>query len=263
MKTSTLALRIIAAACLSIILCGQGHAETVLITGSNAGIGLEFAKQYAAAGWTVIATHRHSTTPDTLAALSRQYKTVRAEKMDVTSAADVEGLSAKLKDLPIDVLINNAAVYADNNDWSTQEFGHLDYKLGMTMMAINAMGPLLVSEAFVRQVTASTQKKIISITSTHASITQPISGSGAIFYRASKAALNREMRVVADTLHPKGVIVVVLHPGAVHTERQTGPKHPVQIDPDFSVRHMRKTIDGLTLRDSGHFLRYDGTPEPW
>jgi NAD(P)-dependent dehydrogenase (short-subunit alcohol dehydrogenase family) len=263
MSTSKLAARIFSAGLLSILLCASCPAATVLITGSNAGIGLEFAKQYAAAGWTVIATHRHSTTPDTLEELGRQYKTVRAEKMDVTRAEEVKQLAEKLKDLPIDVLINNAAVYADNNDWSTQEFGKLDFELGMTMMAINALGPLLVSEAFVHQVTASEQKKIISITSTHASITQPISGSGAIFYRGSKAALNREMRVVADTLKPQGVIVVVLHPGAVHTERQTAPKHPVQIDADFSVRHMRKTIAGLTLRDTGHFLRYDGKTEPW
>jgi len=263
MRTPTLAVRIIAAGCLSLLFCASGHAATVLITGSNAGIGLEFAKQYAAAGWTVIATHRHDTTPATLEDLVGRYKNVRAEKMDVTSAAEVQGLAQKLEDLPIDVLINNAAVYADNNDWSTQEFGHLDYELGTTMMAINAIGPLLVSEAFTHQVTASTQKKIISITSTHASITEPIAGSGAIFYRASKAALNREMRVVADTLKPQGVIVVLLHPGAVHTERQTGPKHPVQIEPDFAVKNMRKTIDALTLRDTGHFLRYDGTTEPW
>ena len=249
--------------CLFILSCVPAGAATVLITGANAGIGLEFSKQYAASGWTVIATHRHATTPDTLAALAAQFRTVRIEKMDVTSEADVHTLSEKLKDMPIDVLINNAAIYADGQDWSTQEFGHLDYKLGTTMMITNALGPLLVSEAFAHQVASSTQKKIISITSTHASITQPIAGSGAIFYRGSKAALNREMRVVADTLKPQRVIVVVLHPGAVHTERQTGPRNPVQIEPDFAVGHMRKTIEALTLRDSGHFLRYDGRPEPW
>jgi NAD(P)-dependent dehydrogenase (short-subunit alcohol dehydrogenase family) len=258
-----LAVRIVAAGCLSMFLCASAGAATVLITGANAGIGLEFSKQYAAAGWTVIATHRHSTPPDTLARLASRYKNVRIEKMDVTSVAGVRALSQKLADVPIDVLINNAAIYADNQDWSTQELGHLDYELGATMMTTNVLGPLLVSEAFAHQVSSSAQKKIISITSTHASLTHPFPGSGAIFYRASKAALNREMLVVADALRPKGVIVVLLHPGAVHTERQPGPKNPVQIDPDFAVKHMRKTIDALTLRDSGHFMRYDGTPEPW
>lgn len=263
MKLSVLASRLLFAACLSLLAYAPASAATVLITGANAGIGLEFSRQYAAAGWTVIATHRHATTPDTLAALAARFKNLRVEKMDVTSEADVHALSKALENTPIDVLINNAAIYADNQDWSTQEFGALDYKLGATMMITNALGPLLVSEAFARQVASSTQKKIISITSTHASITRPIEGSGAIFYRGSKAALNREMRVVADALEPQGVIVVVMHPGAVRTARQTGPRNPVQIDPDFSVKHMRKTIEALTLRDSGHFLRYDGAPEPW
>jgi NAD(P)-dependent dehydrogenase (short-subunit alcohol dehydrogenase family) len=256
-------LPLFAAGCLSILACASVNAATVLVTGANAGIGLEFSRQYAAAGWTVIATHRHPTPPDTLAELSRRFRNVRVERMDVTSEADVRALSEKLRNEPIDVLINNAAIYADNQDWSTQEFGALDYKLGATMMITNVLGPLLVSEAFARQVGLSTQKKIISITSTHASVTQPIEGSGAIFYRASKAALNREMRVVADTLKPQRIIVVLLHPGAVRTERQTGPRHPVQMDPDVAVGHMRKTIEALTLQSSGRFLRYDGTPEPW
>ncbi|MEJ1966663.1 MAG: SDR family NAD(P)-dependent oxidoreductase [Gammaproteobacteria bacterium] len=143
----------------------------MLITGANSGIGLEFARQYAAAGWTVIATHRHASTPDSLAALMKQSKNVRAERMDVTSVAEIRALSDKLKDMPIDVLINNAAVYADHGDWSTQKFGNLDYALGETILKTNVLGPLFVSEAFVKQIGASEQKKIVSITSTHASLT--------------------------------------------------------------------------------------------
>lgn len=263
MSLTRLALRSVAMGCLSIFLSDPSTAATVLITGANSGIGLEFAKEYAAAGWTVIATHRHDKTPASLVALAGNYANVRTATMDVTKASEVRDLSEKLKDLPIDVLINNAAVYADNGDWSTQEFGHLDYDLGATMMAVNALGPLRVAEAFLPQVTASKQKKMIAITSTHASITQPIAGSGAIFYRASKAALNREMRVVADTLRPQGVIVVLLHPGSVRTEHTTGPANPEQVETPFSVQHMRKTIDGLRLRDTGHFLLADGKTAAW
>ena len=68
-----------------------------LITGANQGIGLEFAKEYAARGWTVIATHRRATTPEELAKLAAKYPKVRVERMDVTDAAQIEALGAKLK----------------------------------------------------------------------------------------------------------------------------------------------------------------------
>ena len=105
-RASLLALALVA-------LSGVASADTVLITGANSGIGLEFAKQYAAKGWTVIATHRRSTTPKTLAELAAKHKNVRIERLDVTDLDSVNALAAKLKDVPIDVLINNAGVYND------------------------------------------------------------------------------------------------------------------------------------------------------
>jgi NAD(P)-dependent dehydrogenase (short-subunit alcohol dehydrogenase family) len=248
-------------------------ADTVLITGANSGIGLEFTKQYAAKGWTVIATHRRSSVPETLAGVMAKYDNVRVERLDVTDIDGIEALAKKLEDVPIDVLLNNAGVYNDRRacrtedcpgDWSTQTFGRLDYRLFDTIMAVNVKGPLIVSEAFLDNVEASKQKKIIAISSTNGSLTKQLAGSGAIFYRASKAALNREMQLVAREEKPEGVTVVMLHPGAVVTERQSyleGTKGMVETP--FSVRHMIETIDKLTIEDTGRFLRYDGVPAPW
>ena len=84
--------------------------DTVLITGASQGIGLEFAKQYAARDWTVIATHRRSVIPNALAQLAEDYPLVRIERMDVTDAAQIEALGTKLKGMPIDVLLNNAGL---------------------------------------------------------------------------------------------------------------------------------------------------------
>jgi NAD(P)-dependent dehydrogenase (short-subunit alcohol dehydrogenase family) len=248
-------------------------ADTVLITGANSGIGLEFTKQYAAKGWTVIATHRRSSVPETLAGVMAKYDNVRVERLDVTDIDGIEALAKKLEDVPIDVLLNNAGVYNDRRacrtedcpgDWSTQTFGRLDYRLFDTIMAVNVKGPLIVSEAFLDNVEASKQKKIIAISSTNGSLTKQLAGSGAIFYRASKAALNREMQLVAREEEPDGVTVVMLHPGAVVTERQSyleGTKGMVETP--FSVRHMIETIDKLTIEDTGRFLRYDGVLVPW
>lgn len=248
-------------------------ADTVLITGANSGIGLEFTKQYAAKGWTVIATHRRSSVPETLADVMAKYDNVRVERMDVTDIDGIKALAKKLADVPIDVLLNNAGVYNDRRacrtedcpgDWSTQTFGRLDYRLFDTIMAVNVKGPLIVSEAFLDNVEASRQKKIIAISSTNGSLTKQLAGSGAIFYRASKAALNREMQLVAREERPDGVTVVMLHPGAVLTERQSyleGAEGMVEMP--FTVRHMIDTIDKLTIEDTGRFLRYDGVPVPW
>jgi NAD(P)-dependent dehydrogenase (short-subunit alcohol dehydrogenase family) len=254
-------------------LSQPAFADTVLITGANSGIGLEFVKQYAAKGWTVIATHRRSGVPESLAGVIKDHKNVRVERLDVTSADDLKALSAKLNGEPIDLLINNAGVYNDRSqchddecigDWSTQNFGELHYELLDTIMAVNVKGPLMVSEALLPNVKASKRKTIISISSTNGSLTDQLAGSGAIFYRASKAALNRAMQLVARAEQKDGVTVVMLHPGAVVTERQAyleGFKGMIEMP--FSVTHMVATIDKLTIADTGKFLNYDGTTAPW
>src|SRR5579862_6104860 len=121
-------------------------AATVMITGANSGIGLEFARQYAAAGWTVIATHRRAEPPKTLTDLAAKYPKVRIESLDVTNLDQAQKLAAKLSGVPVDVLINNAGVYNDRvnckteddscpGDWSVESFGKLKYSLLDTIMA--------------------------------------------------------------------------------------------------------------------------------
>src|SRR5262245_66342415 len=85
-------------------------AETVLSTGANSGLGLEFTKQYAAKGWTVVATHRRRELPETLAKVVAEHPNVRVETLDVTDLEQAKALAAKLKDVPIDILVNNAGV---------------------------------------------------------------------------------------------------------------------------------------------------------
>jgi NAD(P)-dependent dehydrogenase (short-subunit alcohol dehydrogenase family) len=254
-------------------IAGAARGETVLITGANSGIGLELARQYAGKGSTVIATHRRSGTPDSLAELLAAHDNVQVERMDVTDGEQIAALAAKLADTPIDILINNAGVYNDRGDcttddcpgdWSTQDFGNLRYALFDTIMAVNVRGPLMVSEAFVEQVAMSDRKLIVSISSTNGTLTEPLAGAGGIFYRSSKAALNKAMQQVARALRERGVTVLLVHPGAVATERQAYlADFPGMIDTSTSVTGMIATLESITIDDTGRFINYDGTTAPW
>lgn len=243
-------------------------ASTVLITGANAGIGLEFAKEYAKKSWTVIATHHQAETPADLASLAAQYKNIRVERMDVSRKEDVDALASKLKTVPIDLVINNAGVYSKNGAPNSQDFGQFDYSLFDTIMAVNVRGPLMVMEAFVDNVKASHDKKFVAISSTVGSLTDPYPGTGALFYRTSKAALNKEMQVLAEVLKPDGITVAMIHPGLVRTDRLMSIAPSVKTNKDYvdtpeAVGQMIPTIEHLTIADTGRFLRYDGKPLAW
>jgi NAD(P)-dependent dehydrogenase (short-subunit alcohol dehydrogenase family) len=123
----------------------------------------------------------------------------------------------------------------------------------------------MVSETFYKNVQASTQKKIIAISSSNGSLTGKNAGpEGAVFYRLSKAALNREMQLVAAATKKDGVTVVMFNPGPTLTEHQEYlHSYSGMLTTTFTVGNMIKTIDKATLADTGRFLRYDGVTEPW
>jgi len=251
------------------------HAQTVLITGANSGIGLEFTKQYLERGWRVIGTHRRREIPPILQELSGEYPALRIETLDVTSVEQARALAARLEGVPIDVLINNAGVYNDRSgcgaddgcagDWTNQGFGNMDFGLLDTIMAVNIKGPLIVTEALYDNVRASDLKKIAAISSSNGTLTgENPPRPGAIFYRMSKAALNREMQIVAASTRNDGVTVVMLNPGPTLTEHQEYLRgNPIMLEVSFTVGNMIDTIDAVTLEQTGRFLRYDGEPEAW
>jgi len=260
----------------SAVFARLAAADTVMITGANSGIGLEFAKQYAEQGWTVIATHRRSKPPKSLTELATKFPKVRIESLDVTNVDQTRQLATKLAAVPIDVLINNAGVYNDRakcgdddgcpGDYSGESFGTFNYSLLDTIMAVNIKGPLIVSEAFYKNVLASGQKKIIAVSSSNGTLTgEAHPRKGAMYYRMSKAALNREFQVVAAETQKDGVTVVMFNPGPTLTEHQAylEGKYQGMLKTSFTVENMIHTIAKVTIADTGRFLRYDGVTEPW
>jgi len=235
---------------------------TILITGANRGLGLEFTRQYAQEGWDVIACCR---TPDSaleLERLAERYPSLQREKLDVRDQGAVVALRDRLAGRPLDVLLNNAGIIGPipiAEHIERQHFGSMDYGLWQEVIETNTFAPLKMLETFVENVAASDQKKVVNISSqvsSMAEMTVP-----ALAYASSKTALNRVMTIVAGQLRERGIIVAMFCPGYVKTRMDAFGYAMVEIVD--SVSALRPLIASLTLEDSGSFTRFDGKPIAW
>ena len=240
----------------------EAKKPTVLITGSNRGLGFEFASQYAAKNWNVIATARNPDAADELQALAGQHPNVVIEQLDVTDRDMIDALAEKYKDQPIDVLLNNAAIL--RGPTPDQTFGGIDFDLFDTYFQTNTMGPLVMSQAFFEQVKASDQKTIAALTARAGSFSGSTRGRnfpGIYFYRGSKAALNKFMSQLARDIEEDGVKVVLLEPGIVIHDRDPddeGRSFRGLVDSADSIAGMIDVIDNLTPEQSGKVHRWNG-----
>jgi NAD(P)-dependent dehydrogenase (short-subunit alcohol dehydrogenase family) len=226
--------------------------QTVLITGANRGIGLELARQYHAAGWDVIATARD---PDAAKELRAIGSDVLIPRLDVASQESVDALAKSLGNRPIDLLVNNAGVFASRGT----KLSDLDVGDFERSLQVNTIGPIRVTQALLPNLRAGKGRKIVGITSTLGSIANNTDG-GFYGYRESKAALNMFMRTLAAELRSEGFICIPMHPGWVQTD-MGGPS--AHLTPEESVTGMRKVIEQLKPADSGKFFEYDGSNPPW
>jgi len=228
--------------------------RTVLITGANRGLGLEFARQYNAAGWQVIATARQ---PDAASDLKALGERVRIAPLDVTKPESVAALAASLGKQPIDLLINNAGqgVGLDRG----RPLSDVDLKEFARILDVNTMGPVRVTQALMPNLRAGQGKMIVGISSGLGSISGNDEG-GFYGYRESKAALGMFLRSLAAELKKEGFICVAIIPGWVKTD-MGGPDAP--LTPEESVAGMRKVLDGLKPENTGQFWSYKGTQVPW
>jgi NAD(P)-dependent dehydrogenase (short-subunit alcohol dehydrogenase family) len=226
---------------------------SVLITGANRGLGLEFTKQYAADGWNVLACCRHPQPALALQALAQAHSNIKIYILDVADFAQIDTLAIQLIDESIDVLINNAGVYPASS------FGDTNYDEWAEGFKINSMAPLKMAEAFVQHITRSQLKKIATLTSKMGSIDDNTSGES-YSYRSSKTAVNMVMKSLSIDLKPYGISVITLHPGWVQTD-MGGPNG--LINAQTSVTGLRKQIVDLSLETTGKFIAYDGKAIDW
>lgn len=217
----------------------------IVVTGANRGIGRELARLLAARGDEVIAACR-SASPE-LRALQVEI----CDGVDVTDDASVRRLARALAGRPVDTLVNNAGIL------SHETLDDLDFDRMRRQFEVNSLGPLRVTAALLASLKRGS--KVAVVTSRMGSLADNTSG-GSYGYRASKAAANIIGISLARDLKPKGIAVVLLHPGWVKTE-MTGRSG--RIEPAEAAAQLIARIDELTLETSGAFRHAEGYPLPW
>lgn len=219
--------------------------KTVVITGANRGMGLEFVKQYVADGDRVIALCRNTSDE-----LSESGATV-VDKADVSNPECLQRILPRIDDLDIDILINNAGVLADES-LEDMSIPTIEYQF-----RVNAMGPLLVTQMLRKQLTKGA--KVALITSRMGSVTDNTSG-GRYGYRMSKAALNIAGVSLAHDLKGQEVAVGLLHPGYVQTEMVNNNG---DISAATAVERLMVRIEQLNMSNTGTFWHANGEVLPW
>lgn len=272
-RQSAFALALAFAAALSPLVAHAAFkpdAPTVLITGSNRGIGLELARQYAAKGWNVIATSRRPAEDEGSAALreiQKKHPNLHIERIDVTDTAMIRAVQEKYKDQPLDVLINNAANVEQTFQADLAKvnipFDQIDYDAARTDFDVNALGPMRMIKAFYPNIEKSKHKKIVNVTSFVGSYDKGGTPMG-MNYGASKAALNMYTYKLHAALKDKGVVASLVQP--VMVQSKPGVKDvPISSPVDVEVAKLVKIIDGMTVENAGGKITNfsTGKIDPW
>lgn len=236
---------------------------SVLITGANRGIGLEFVRQYAHKKYKVFATYLPGGDTHELEELAQNYPNIKRIPMDITQENNIAQVAQQLINEKIDILINNAGIFG-----SDQDLEHITADTMIAVFTVNAIGPLLVTKHFMNHVASSSLKTLVAISSRRGSISYILSTGkeleSTFAYSASKAALNIIMSKIALETHDGGVKTLLFHPGHVKTA-MGGPNAEIEVNTSVSgminviEKSASKTISSLKQ----FFYNYDGTPMSW
>lgn len=257
----------------------DASSPSVIISGANRGMGLEYARQYAAEGWTVFAGVRKPERAEALNAIAAEYDAVSVMPLDVSDQASVDAFAAAIGEQPIDVLLSNASHMID---LSRQSFEGADVDAFAYTFEVNAIGPFRLARAFIDNVRASEQKKMMFMGSTAGStgsLQPPVMLFG---YCPAKAALHSMVRGMHLNLSPEGITVGLLEPGVVDTQGfadvKPGERAPYGMDmvvklldegvlsmatPAEAVTALRARIADMTPEQGGILTATDGSTISW
>lgn len=258
--------------------------KTVLITGSNRGIGLEFVKQYSLASFDVIATCRNPGEAENLQLLSKERENISIQSLDITNEKSINALHSRLNNKSIDILINNAAYLGSPE---RQKFGEIDYEIFKRSFEVNAIGPIRITEKLIENIRKGTDKKVIFLGSAAGSISTISPPVTLYSYRSSKAALHLAVHNLFHQLKEESILVSLINPGLVDTrgfldlnlDEPIPKKFSSMVPKTFfqmlrdgrykmittheSVEKMINYVDDLSIECESFFVNNDGTPMPW
>ena len=261
-----------------------GVNKTVLITGSNRGIGLEFVRQYSHARFNVIATCRNPSKAEDLQLLSKERENISIQSLDITNEKSINALYLRLENKPIDILINNAAFLGSPE---SQRFGEIDYEIFKRSFEVNTIGPIRITEKLIKNIHRGSDKKVIFMGSAAGSISTIAPPVTLYSYRSSKAALHLAVHNLFHQLKEENILVSLINPGLVDTrgfldlnlEEPIPKKFTAMVPETFfqmlrdgrykmittheSVKNMINYIDDLSVESESFFVNNDGTPMPW
>ena len=231
--------------------------NAVLITGANKGIGLEIVKRYLDQGYPVIACCRNPGGADELNALAKEHGALQVEALDVGEPQSVRDLKARLGDAPVDILINNAGTAGPSPD--KQSATDIDVDGYLETFKVNTVAPMHMLQQFRANLAAGNDPKAVTITSQMGAISfEMINAMYA--YCASKAGVNKMMRMIAGDMKQDGIAVQLIHPGWVRTD-MGGPQ--ADLDPGESADGIVSTIAAMKLEDSTSFMKWNGEVHGW
>jgi len=235
---------------------------TILITGASRGLGLGFARHFAAAGWRVLATCRNPDEAIDLAGLAAESGgRITVDALDVDDFDAIAGLGKTLSGTPIDVLLNNAGI----DGRKPQGLSAVDYDSWAAVLHTNVLSVMKMTETFIANVAASERKVVVMVSSGLSSLANKKGptdvGDGELYiYRSSKAALNMLTKGLGLDLAARSVAVVAIGPGWVRTGLG-GPNAKFSVEE--SMANVCPMIEKFTMKDTGKLYLYDGNELPW
>lgn len=227
--------------------------ETVLITGANRGIGLELTKRFLDAGSRVLGTYRDLDYAKELAKLAKS-SALSLHRLDVSDAQSVDHLRDKLRDMTIDVLVNNAGIMGGER----QSLDDMDYSAWVRAFEVNTIAPFRLITSLRANLQQSDNPRAVTLSSQMGALSRQSTGSHA--YRSSKAAVNKVMQVLSMELKADGIVVCPVHPGWVRTDMGG---NAADISVEESGSGLFDLIGSLTAEHSGRFWTWEGKEHPW
>jgi NAD(P)-dependent dehydrogenase (short-subunit alcohol dehydrogenase family) len=231
--------------------------SVAIVSGANRGLGLELVQQLLQHGWRVVAGCRKTDLRRLTELAGAHPGRLHVMPLDVSSERSIAAFvgEVRLVTESVDLLINNAGVLV-----SGERYGQVSAKAQAESFAVNATGPLLLTQACSALLQAAKSARVANVSTGMASLAQTDTFRTPS-YAMSKAALNMATRLLAAELAPQGIVVASLHPGWVQTD-MGGASAP--LDVATAAERLLQRVLRLDASDAGRFIASDEDSElPW